>query len=527
MSEALAKDKVEPETSTGVSPNPAAVVFANPVSRASDAPAQQETSAPSQKVLGNIASAANAMDTSGSATIAPIAGSNEPTGEPATSTATTAGPSSSTTDPSLLQPSRDGNAQFPLSVQPLRAGSASEQLSATTPTTPGFSATTPTTPFSPSATTPGGTRGKHTCHHCNQTFTRHHNLKSHLLTHSHEKPFLCQTCQARFRRLHDLKRHSKLHTGERPHVCPKCTRKFARGDALARHARAEGGCAGRRSSMAGVSEDGSMGMAGGDEDGMEGLEVLIDGDADGDVDMIGASGTDGGSRRRSLPSIRTDFSSGTSGVAGGNPITPASGTSGHTPNQHHNTYPPLGNRANSNSGPSPAGLFPPHMTGKTFTMNNASPMTAGPAPTPTSAVAAGNGSILSPHGCITDSPRPVSPGSSAAHDNGFPGFQQLSVKSPQKGRPHETPSAAPTANMGGARFTGSAESVWAYIKGLEERVRSLEGTVEELREELKQKANPSQEASSSSSSTEKQAQQQKQAMAKPPQAMPQQAAARS
>ena len=272
--------------------------------------------------------------------------------------------------------------------------------------------------------------------------------------------------------------------------------------------------------MAGVSEDGSMGMAGGDDDGMEGLEGLIDGDADGDVDMIGAGGTDGSSRRRSLPSIRTDFSSGTSGGTGGNPITPASGTPGHTPNQHHNSYPPLGNRANSTSG-----LFPPHIPGKPF-MNNASPMSAGPGPTPISAVTTGNGSILSPHGRITDSPRPVSPSSAAPQDNGFRGFQQLSMKS-SKGRQREAPGAAPTANMGGARFAGGAESVWAYIKGLEERVQSLEGTVEKLREELKQKSQQSPQETSSSSSTEQQAQQQKNAAPKPPPATPQQAAARS
>ncbi|KAJ5936355.1 Zinc finger C2H2 [Penicillium verhagenii] len=59
---------------------------------------------------------------------------------------------------------------------------------------------------------------KHRCPYCATEFTRQHNLKSHLLTHSQEKPFVCQTCQSRFRRLHDLKRHTKLHTGERPHL---------------------------------------------------------------------------------------------------------------------------------------------------------------------------------------------------------------------------------------------------------------------------------------------------------------------
>ncbi|KAL8370802.1 hypothetical protein RB595_000914 [Gaeumannomyces hyphopodioides] len=122
---------------------------------------------------------------------------------------------------------------------------------------------------------------KHKCPCCDTVFTRHHNLKSHLLTHSQEKPYACDTCQMRFRRLHDLKRHSKLHTGEKPHICPKCDRKFARGDALARHAKGAGGCAGRRASMGsfGGEEYDESAVAEGDDSVMSG--VLYDtGEAD-------------------------------------------------------------------------------------------------------------------------------------------------------------------------------------------------------------------------------------------------------
>ncbi|KAI9023672.1 hypothetical protein CLU79DRAFT_747688 [Phycomyces nitens] len=81
------------------------------------------------------------------------------------------------------------------------------------------------------------------CDECSQTFSRPHNLKSHLTTHSSERPFQCDVCKHLFRRHHDLKRHQKLHTGERPHVCKACFRSFARLDALNRHRRAEGGTA--------------------------------------------------------------------------------------------------------------------------------------------------------------------------------------------------------------------------------------------------------------------------------------------
>jgi len=99
------------------------------------------------------------------------------------------------------------------------------------------------------------------------------------------------------------------------------------------------------------------------------------------------------------------------------------------------------------------------------------------------------------------------------------------MKSPQTGRLREVVPPAPTANMGGARFAGNAD-VWVYVRGLEERVRSLEGTVEELREELKQKSHKaSTDGLPPSSSTEKQALQQTKANAKAK--APQQAAARS
>lgn len=159
---------------------------------------------------------------------------------------------------------------------------------------------------------------KHRCPYCETEFTRHHNLKSHLLTHSQEKPYCCQTCNLRFRRLHDLKRHGKLHTGEKPHVCPKCDRKFARGDALARHSKGAGGCAGRRASMGEYGEQGDYDGVPRNEgdDSMTGISY----DGNGDVDM-----SEEERRRLSLPAIKAHYP-----VGSAEPIEP-----------HSRTYPPV------------------------------------------------------------------------------------------------------------------------------------------------------------------------------------------
>jgi hypothetical protein len=173
---------------------------------------------------------------------------------------------------------------------------------------------------SPRSSSSAGKR--HKCPYCQTEFTRHHNQKSHLLTHSQEKPYECQECNSRFRRLHDLKRHAKLHTGERPHECNRCGRKFARGDALARHAKGPGGCAGRRSSF--IEEDPS----GHGDESMDGVEYtaepqdMDDLDIDEDEDAEGDDGYDdvnGNGGERNKRQRRGSYRSGPSTYPGVNP----------------------------------------------------------------------------------------------------------------------------------------------------------------------------------------------------------------
>ncbi|KAJ5082063.1 hypothetical protein N7532_011106 [Penicillium argentinense] len=249
---------------------------------------------------------------------------------------------------------------------------------------------------------------KHRCPYCATEFTRQHNLKSHLLTHSQEKPFVCQTCQSRFRRLHDLKRHSKLHTGERPHICPKCGRRFARGDALARHNKGQGGCAGRRSSMGSFAGEDEYGDGHPPDDTMDGL-VYAEPERMDEEDE----------RRLNMPSIRKPDADSLSRSDSLHPRQPS-------------TYPPIAaGRALYPPPGSHGGSGPP-----TTATSQPGNMTFPPAGHQSGS------SVFTPTN-VGDSPKPLSPNALSHHDGHS---QPHRAASPAMGQslPHPQPSFART-----------------------------------------------------------------------------------
>ena len=84
---------------------------------------------------------------------------------------------------------------------------------------------------------PGRPKGRKSlqCSECSKEFNDSCKLKTHMLTHTKERPFPCAQCDKRFTTAGNLKKHSSVHEGDKCHVCEYCNKGFVDISALKRH----------------------------------------------------------------------------------------------------------------------------------------------------------------------------------------------------------------------------------------------------------------------------------------------------